>query len=80
MRDPVGSRTIDYILRATALMRSIQAGVHRLPKLEQATAMPPTTILRVAAQMVDETLLEAKWVGGELEFHMIMNRFPEALH
>lgn len=80
MRDPVGSRTIDYVLRATAIMRSVQAGVHRLSKLEDATAMPRTTILRVAAQMVDETLLEANWVGDELEFHINMNRFPEALH
>lgn len=63
--------TADYLLRAMAIMRSMDAGVTLISELAYATALPRTTIIRTAAIMADERIIEAKRVGDDVSLSFL---------
>lgn len=77
MGESMKPRSTDYVLRSSSILRSVQAGSNRLSDLETATAMPQTTIVRVAAQLVEDNVLRARWIRGEVELSMAVRRFPD---
>jgi len=56
----------DYLLRAMAIMKSMDAGVSLISELPKATALPITTIIRTAAILVDDHILVATWEGDDV--------------
>lgn len=58
----------DYLLRANAIMSGIAAGASEISDLAFATALPPTTIIRTVAILVDEQVLEVRQNGSALHF------------
>ncbi|HET6526844.1 hypothetical protein [Sphingopyxis sp.] len=61
----------DYLLRAMAIMKSMDAGISLISELSRATALPATTIVRTAAIMADERLIEASLVGDDVKLSMV---------
>jgi DNA-binding IclR family transcriptional regulator len=72
MGAPFAPRTADYLLRSTAVLRAVQAGCKMVAELEHATALPQTTVIRVAAVLVDDNILTARWVRGDVELSMAL--------
>lgn len=72
MPDPCAERPSgDYILRANAILNSIAAGVELISHLSQATALPATTIIRTAAILIDDQIIEATAVGDDVRLSMV---------
>lgn len=70
MSDPFSPRSADYLFRSTAILRGVQAGCRTVTELEEATALPQTTIIRVAAQLVADDVLKVRWVHNDIELTM----------
>ncbi|QCB55835.1 hypothetical protein E5675_16280 [Sphingopyxis sp. PAMC25046] len=70
MGEPFAPRTADYLFRSTAVLRSVEAGCRTIADLEHATALPQTTIVRIAAKLVEDNILTARWVRGDVELSM----------
>lgn len=66
----------DYLLRVTAIMKSMDTGISLISELSQATALPVTTIIRTAAIMVDERLIETSFVGEDISLSMVRRGPP----
>lgn len=73
MPDPLLSRAnADYLLRAAAIMAHIEEAKAPIADIARATRLPTTTILRTAAIMMDEQLIDAHWIAGRL--HLSIRR------
>lgn len=70
MGEPFTPRSADYLFRSSAILRSVQAGCRTVADLNRATCFPPSTIIRVAAQLVADDVLKARWVRGSVELTM----------
>ena len=66
----------DYLLRATAIMNSMAAGVNLISELPYATALPITTIIRTAAILIDDSVIEATWEGDDVRLSMLIRMTP----
>lgn len=66
----------DYLLRATAIMNSMAAGVTLVSELPYATALPITTIIRTAAILVDDHVIEANREGDDIRLSMRIRMTP----
>ena len=66
----------DYLLRAMAIMKYIDLGATLISELANATALPASTIIRTAAIMVDERLIEAVSVGDEVRLSILRRGLP----
>ena len=66
----------DYLLRATAIMNSMAAGVTLVSKLPDATALPITTIIRTAAILVDDHVINATWEGDDVRLSVRIRMEP----
>lgn len=62
----------DHILRATAILNCIAGGTRTIEAISYATALPTTTVIRVAAILADQRILDAAIVGDEV--HLAMRR------
>lgn len=63
--------TAEYLLRAGAIMRNMDAGVTLISELAYATALPKTTIIRTAAIMADERIIVGKLVGDDVSLSFL---------
>lgn len=66
----------DYLLRATAIMNSMAAGVNLVSELPRATALPITTIIRTAAILVDDHVINATWEGNDVRLSVRIRMEP----
>ena len=61
----------DYLLRAMAIMKSMDAGLSLISELSNATALPRTTIIRTAAILADARIIKATLVGDDVRLSFI---------
>lgn len=66
----------DYLLRAMAIMKGMDAGARLVSELAHATALPATTIIRTAAIMIDERLIEARFIGDDVKLSPVRRGPP----
>lgn len=77
MLDPCAEKPSgDYILRANAILNSMAAGVEFISHLSQATALPVTTIIRTAAILIDDRIIEATAVGDDVRLSIVPRTSP----
>jgi hypothetical protein len=77
MLDPDREKvSADYLLRATAIMKSMDAGVSLISELSYATALPRTTIIRTAAILADARIIEGTLVGDDVRLSFIRRGPP----
>lgn len=77
MFDPKREKpSADYLLRAMAIMKSMDAGASLVSELAHATALPATTIIRTAAIMIDEHLIEARFIGDDVKLSLVRRGPP----
>lgn len=57
----------EYILKSVAVLNCIGSGKHLLSEVAFDTAFAETTVIRIAAQLVEDEILEAHLVDGDVE-------------
>lgn len=70
MGESFAPRSADYLFRSTAILRGVQAGCKTIAELESATALPQSTVIRVASQLVEDNVLKARWIRNEVQLTM----------
>lgn len=66
----------DYLLRAMAIMKSMDQGVSLISDLSRATALPRTTIIRTAAILADDNIISGTLVGDDVRLSFIQRGPP----
>lgn len=66
----------DYLLRAMAIMKSMDAGANLISEISYATALPVTTVIRTAAILADDQIIKATLVGSDVELSFIHRGRP----
>jgi len=61
----------DYLLRANAIMQSMDRGLSLISEVSRATALPMTTIIRTVAILADDRIIEARLVGNDVRLSFI---------
>ncbi|MGH6697597.1 hypothetical protein [Sphingopyxis sp.] len=68
--------TVDFIMRAKAIMDGIAYGHTSIRRLTETTGLPCTTIIRVAAQLVDQGVLTSRKSGDDVELAIRIRMAP----
>lgn len=66
----------DYLLRAMAIMKSMDAGVSLISELSHATALPRTTIIRTAAILAEDNIISGTLIGDDVQLSFIRRGPP----
>jgi hypothetical protein len=66
----------DYLLRAMAIMKSMDAGVSLVSELSYATALPRTTIIRIAAILAGDRIIKGTLVGDDVRLSFVRRGPP----
>ena len=61
------AKPTEYILKSVAVLNCIGSGNHLLSQVALATAFAQTTVVRIAAQLVDDQILDARLIDGDVE-------------
>jgi DNA-binding IclR family transcriptional regulator len=67
---PHEPRPIAVFLKGHEIFGAIAAGRSTIAEIADATGFPPTTVLRVAALLVDDRIITAHIVGDSLRLTM----------
>lgn len=69
-------QAFDFINRAVAIMDGVAGGNISIRQLYATTGLPRTTIIRVAAQLVDQGVLTAHRNGDDIELKIQIGAAP----
>lgn len=68
--------TFDFVMRTKAIMDGIAYGHNSIRQLTETTGLPCTTIIRVAAQLVDQGILTSRKSGDDVELAIRIRMVP----
>lgn len=73
---PFEQQTFDFVMRTKAILDGIAYGHNSIRRLTETTGLPCTTIIRVAAQLVDQGILTSRKSGDDVELAIQIRMVP----